>query len=189
MLRVRGSTKTASSSVSRSGTTCRFLMGSAAYSAKTPSLPAIPRADLSGQCFSMPPRQYAHVPQPQLISPTTRLPTRSGRAGPVRSTTPINSWPGTPRKPLYPFRAIPCPSRRCPPSLPAQGPRPAALAAGLHGNRASVSHRKKAPSYEVYVITAPFGPQAKKPRIIDALPFSFVIIAFKGRKSRATGKK
>ncbi len=57
----RGSAKTASSSARPSGTSCRFLIGRAKYSAKTPSLPAIPRADLSGQCFSSPPAQYAHV--------------------------------------------------------------------------------------------------------------------------------
>src|SRR4051812_1610114 len=98
-----GSTKTASTSDTFSGTSNRFWDGSVKYSACAPSRPLMPRTVLFGQCLESPDKHNEQAPQPAFISPTTRFPTRLGSS--ARSTIPTNSWPIIPSKPAYP-RAI-----------------------------------------------------------------------------------
>ena len=90
-----GSVKTATSSGTPSGTACRFATGRTRCVAKAPSRATMPRTLRRSQWVRRPARQVGHAPQAALISPTTRRPTHSG-APSARSTTPTNSWPGTP---------------------------------------------------------------------------------------------
>ena len=95
-----GSTKTASSSETESGTGWRFCSGRVKYSRKAPSRFRIPSTERWGQCLPQPDRQNSHRRQAALISPTTRAPTRDGVL--EDSTLPTNSWPSTPLNPKYP---------------------------------------------------------------------------------------
>ena len=71
----KGSTNTACSSLIDSGITCKFFSGNERNSAKAPFRFKIPSTVLDGQCLSIPFIQESHLPHPELISPTTRLPT------------------------------------------------------------------------------------------------------------------
>ena len=99
-----GSTNTAASSSSASGSAWRFTVGIVSCSANAPSFPRIPRTVRVGQCRPSPRAHAEHAPHARLISAATRRPTHLG-ASAHATTSATTSWPSTPRKSMYP-RAI-----------------------------------------------------------------------------------
>ncbi len=89
-----GSANAAAALGSHSGTRWRPRAGTSSRAAKAPST-AEPIERRSGQRFTRPERQCAHVPHVEkYVSETTRAPSQAGSTpSPTSATTPHTSWP------------------------------------------------------------------------------------------------